>query len=47
MGMDRQSILLTPYGEFMDMIDCDAISRGKAKQKIKKKMTFDEFISLR
>lgn len=47
MGMGRQEILETPYGEFMDLIACDSISRGKGKQKKKKKMTFDEFISLR
>ena len=47
MGMERQEILATPYGEFMDLIACDSISKGKEKQKKKKKMTFDEFISLR
>ena len=48
LGMDRQATMNTPYGEFMDLLACDAISKGQAKQKKpKKKMTFDEFIALR
>lgn len=46
--MDRTETLSTPYGEFFDLLDCDAISKGQAKPKRKKKkLSFDEFINLR
>ena len=48
MGMSRQATLSTPYGEFMDLLACDAIHHGTAKEKHKpKKMDFDEFMALR
>jgi hypothetical protein len=48
MGMSRQDTLSTLYGEFMDLLSCDAISHGTAKEKHKpKKMDFDEFMALR
>ena len=46
--MTRGDTLSTVYGEFLDLLACDAITQGQAKQKKpKRKMTFDEFISLR
>lgn len=46
--MDRGETLLTPYGEFFDLLACDDISKGRAKPKRKKKkLSFDEFIALK
>lgn len=46
--MSRQEVLSMTYGEFMDILSCDAISTGSAKEKRKlKKMDFDEFMALR
>lgn len=48
LGMTKHEALGTPYGEFMDLLACDAITKGQAKQKKpKKKMTFEEFVALR
>lgn len=48
MGMSRQATMSTPYGEFMDLLACDAIHHGTAKEKHKpKKMDFDEFMALK
>lgn len=40
-GMSRQETLRTKFGEFMDLLDCDAITRGDAKYK-KPKMRLSE-----
>ena len=46
--MDKRETLLSPYGEFMDLIACDAIYKGQAKQKRpKKKLKFEDFIALK
>jgi hypothetical protein len=46
--MARGDVLNTSYGEFMDLLACDAISKGQAKLKRpKKKMTIDELIALK
>lgn len=46
--MSKQAVLSSPYGEFMDILACDAIYNGSAKQKHKKKkMEFDDFMALR
>ena len=45
--MNKQEILVTPYGEMKDMISCMSIYEGNARQKTKKKWTFDEAINLR
>lgn len=42
--MNRQETMSTPYGEFMDMIDCLAIENGA--NQVKKKWTFDEVMRL-
>lgn len=47
MGMTRQEILNEKYGVFVDMISCLAVYNGTAIQKKKKKMGFDEALSLR
>lgn len=44
--MSRKEIMVTRYGEMADMISCYAIFNG-ADPKQKKKMTFDEAMSLR
>lgn len=46
--MTRQEILVTPFGEMMDMISCLAIYEGLARPKKKKhKWSYDEAINLR
>lgn len=46
--MDKGATLDSPFGEFMDLLACDAIFKGQAKEKRpKKKMQFDEFIALK
>lgn len=48
MGMDRQTILATRYGEFMDLMTCDAIEKGAAKYKRPpKRMTTEEMLKVR
>ena len=44
--MTKQEILVTRYGEMSDMISCYAIFNG-AEPKHKRKLTFDEAMSLR
>lgn len=41
LGMDEQAVMSMRYGLFMDLLACDAISRGTAKQKPKKITTKD------
>lgn len=43
--MSRSEILVTTVGEMQDMIACQAIVNGVAKEK--KKLSFDEAIALR
>lgn len=45
--MGRREILLTRYGEMLDMIACLAIQNGAPPKKEKRKMSFQEAISLR
>jgi hypothetical protein len=49
--MSKREILITPYGEMMDMIACLSIYDGNAVPKSKKKnkryTAFDEAIKLR
>ena len=49
MGMSKQEILVTPYGEMRDMIACLSIYNGTARQKIteSKDMTYDEVMNMR
>ena len=48
LGMDRQEILITRYGEMLDMITCIAIYNGSLVPKEeKKKLTYDEIMALR
>lgn len=48
LGMDKQAVMSTRYGEFFDLIACDAISRGVEQEKAKLvKMDHDEFLKLR
>lgn len=44
--MSKQEIVVTPFGEMMDMISCLAIYNGTAKPK-KRKLTYLEAIKLR
>ena len=46
--MDRREIIVTRFGEMMDMLACLAIYEGSAEPKKKKRrMSFDEAIKLR
>ena len=46
--MSRQEVLLTRYGEMLDMIDCLSIYNGAAEPKRKAvALTYDEAIALR
>ena len=45
--MTKQEIMVTRYGEMTDMISCLAIYNGAEPKKKKKRMSFDEAISLR
>ena len=47
LGMSKQEILVTPFGEMRDMISCLQIYQGVARQKNIKKWTFEEAINLR
>lgn len=48
MNMTREETLSTGYGEFMDLMACDAISKGNAKyRRPKKRMTFEELLKVR
>lgn len=48
MGIDQQAVMAMPYGVFMDLMACDAISKGTAKEKTKARpMDFDDFLALR
>ena len=48
LGMDKQAIMSLTFGEFMDLLACDSISKGNAKQKKKpKKMDFFDFMELK
>lgn len=46
LGMERTEILITRYGEMLDMINCFAIYNGNATAK-KRKLRHDEVMSLR
>lgn len=46
--MDKREILVTPYGEMIDMISCLSVYQGVAREKKKKrKLSYDEAIALR
>lgn len=46
--MDRREILITRYGEMMDMLACMSIYEGSAEpKKQKKKLSFEEITRLR
>lgn len=48
LGMARQETLNCRYGEFLDLLDCLAISEGRATQKKEKRIiSLDEFLKLR
>ena len=47
LGMAKQEILLTRYGEMLDMISCYAIYNGNAKEKhAKRKWKYEDAIAL-
>lgn len=46
LGMSRQEIMHTRYGEMLDMISCLAIYNGTAREKAKK-MSMEEILKLR
>lgn len=48
MNMDRQDVLLTRYGEMLDLIDCLSIYNGAAEPKREQVvLSYDEAIALR
>lgn len=48
MGMSRDETLNTGYGEFMDLMACDAITKGTAKYKRpRERMSLDELRKVR
>lgn len=48
MHMTRQEVMLTRYGEMLDMIDCLSIYNGVAEVKCKPViLSYDEAIALR
>jgi len=48
LGLASQDVMELTQGEFFDLMACDAITKGNAKQKHKmKKMDFDDFMALR
>ena len=46
LGMSKEEILCTPYGEMMDLIACMAIAEGGAKPK-PRRLSFQEILALR
>ena len=44
--MSKQEILVTPYGEMLDMLACSAIDSGNAEPK-KQKMRMEDILMLR
>lgn len=42
LGMSRQEILVTPYGEMTDMLACSSVYNGTAE--VKRKLTFEEML---
>lgn len=44
--MSKREILVTPYGEMLDMLACFAIDSGSAEPK-KKKMSMEEIFMLK
>lgn len=48
MNMSKQEILITRYGDMLDMISCLCIYEGKVAPKRKeRKKTYDEIMQLR
>ena len=48
LGLSRSETLQTTYGEFMDLMACDAISRGDAQyRRPKVRMTMEELLQVR
>ena len=48
MNMTREETMATLYGEFMDLMACDAITRGGAKYKRpRRRMNHEEMLKVR
>ena len=47
LNMGRQEIMVTRYGEMLDMIACLAIYKGATPKKKQKHWTFDEAMRVR
>lgn len=45
--MSKREILVTRYGEMVDMITCMAIENGVAKEKKQRHWSFDDAMALR
>ena len=46
-NMTKREIMLTRYGEMLDMISCFSIYNGAKPKKEKKKWTYEEAMELR
>lgn len=46
-GMTRQEVMDTRYGEMLDMISCLSVYNGAAKVKNKRVLSYDDAINLR
>ena len=42
LGMSKEEILITPYGEMMDMLACSYIDAGASQKK--RKLTMEEIL---
>lgn len=48
MGLNRKETLATRYGEFMDLMACEAIDKGTAKyRRPKVRMSTEEMLKVR
>lgn len=44
--MNRQEIMNTNYGEFLDLLACDAVMNGFEKQKKKRRVSIEEMLDI-
>lgn len=47
LGMTKHEVMVTPMGEMLDMINCLSIYEGGARQKNRKKWSYDQVMAMR
>lgn len=47
MGMTKQAVMATRYGEMLDLIACFSIYNGAKEKPYKRALSFDEAMQLR